>query len=112
MSTFLTDPDNVLIVAEQKGFPIGFILGYQLMRCDGDDPMMLLYEIEVCAQNRRAGAGRLLVEALQDHCRKESISKMWVLTNEANTAAVLLYQATGGVRAERGAALFEYHFDR
>jgi ribosomal protein S18 acetylase RimI-like enzyme len=110
MSAFLSDPANVLIVAEQEGIPVGFVLGYRLMRCDGDDPMMLLYEIEVCAQYRRAGVGRRLVEALQDRCRDECTSKMWVLTNRANTAAVRLYESTGGVRAERGAALFEYHF--
>ncbi len=57
--------------------------------------MVCLYEIGVAEPHRRRGVGRALVEELKAHCRRERVTKTWVVTSRANTAAVRLYESTG-----------------
>lgn len=92
---FLADRHNYLIVAEIEGKPVGYLLGYKMMRLDGSRPMMCLYDLEVAQQYRRQGIGRMLVEEVRRHCEENNFLKMWVLTDEDNTAARALYEARG-----------------
>jgi len=99
LSDFLADERNHLIAALVDQRPVGYTLGYELQRIDGRGPMMLLYEIEVAPHHRRRGIGRALVEQLKRACRKRGFAKMFLSTEESNSAAIALYTSTG---AERG----------
>lgn len=92
---FLSDPDNVLLVAEAGGQPAGFLVAYVLDRVDRDRPMVCLYEIEVAASRRRQGVGAALVAALKALCRGRAVMKIWVIASRSNTAAMRLYEAAG-----------------
>ncbi len=92
---FLARPDNILIVTEDGGAPAGFLLAYALDRVDRNRNMVCLYEIGVAEPHRRRGVGRALIEELKAHCRREGVTKTWVVTSRANTAAVRLYESTG-----------------
>jgi ribosomal protein S18 acetylase RimI-like enzyme len=112
MASFLRDQRNVLVVAEDERRPLGFALAYELDRVDEHAPMMLLYEIEVAGTARGRGIGWQLVGALRRHCERRGGVKMWVLTDEDNTAAMALYRSTGGVRRAGETVLFEYRTSR
>ena len=95
LQRFLARPDNILIVAEDDGGPVGFLLAYALDRVDRDQKMVCLYEIEVASAHRRRGVGAALVEEHKEYCRRDRVTKAWVVTNRSNGAAVRLYESTG-----------------
>jgi aminoglycoside 3-N-acetyltransferase I len=97
MTTFLSRPDNVLIVASENGLPVGFVVAYLLDRVDREQQMMFFYEIGVAAAHRRRGIGRQMVATLKSVCRAGDVMKMWVPTGRSNVAATGLYASSGGV---------------
>ena len=97
LRTFLAHEQNYLLGAFEGETPVGFILGYELSRCDGNRPMMFLYEIGVLESCRRRGIGRALLEELKRWCVARRCKKMFVPTSASNTAALALYRAAGGM---------------
>jgi GNAT superfamily N-acetyltransferase len=97
MTTFLSRPDNVLIVATEDGAPVGFVVAYLLDRVDREQQMMFFYEIGVQAAHRRRGIGKQMIDALKAVCRASDVMKMWVPTSRSNVAATRLYATSGGV---------------
>ncbi|UCD19678.1 MAG: GNAT family N-acetyltransferase [candidate division WOR-3 bacterium] len=102
LGKFLSYGHNYFLVALADDRPAGFALGYQLMRVDRDQDMMLLYEIVVDERNRDQGVGTFLINELKAICRENRIMKMWVLTNKSNVAATALYKKTGGAEDKSG----------
>jgi ribosomal protein S18 acetylase RimI-like enzyme len=99
---FLRLDENYLLVALVGEEPVGFVLAYRLMRVDRKQDMMLFYEVVVDEKHRHQGVGRDLILELKQICREERIMKMWVSTNKSNTAAVALYESTGGIEEGYG----------
>lgn len=97
---FLKSKTNVLFVALDGDTPVGFLLAYELERIDSPKPMMLLYEVEVAEAYRRQGIASTMIQGLKEICRERGILKMWVLTNEANRAAMRTYESTGGKQVD------------
>lgn len=100
LARFLRYDDHFLIVAIDDAEPAGYLLAYELPRVDRDQNMMLLYEISVAEGARQHGIGAALIDEIRSICRERDIMKMWVQTNEANEAAMRLYETAGGTRAE------------
>lgn len=98
---FLSRPENILLVAESAGEPIGFALAYRLDRVDRERPMVCLYEIGVSEGHRRSGVGTALVGALRRVGEEIGAVKTWTITNRSNEAAVRLFERTGA-RAPAG----------
>jgi ribosomal protein S18 acetylase RimI-like enzyme len=57
--------------------------------------MMLLYEMEVLASYRRKGIGRRLVGAFREHAIAAGCQSMWLITDDDNVNAQMLYQLEG-----------------
>ncbi|UCC68574.1 MAG: GNAT family N-acetyltransferase [Armatimonadota bacterium] len=112
MAALLADERNHLIAALVDERPVGYALGYELQRVDGRGPMMLLYEIEVVESHRRRGIGRALVERLKRICKDRGFAKMFVFTEESNSAATALYACTGGERGALDTVTFWYPGER
>lgn len=109
VTKLLQEETTFVIAAIDDEEPVGFLIAYLLTRLAENRPMMLFYEIEVAESHRRKGIARQMIEKLQEMCRENSVLKMWVLTEESNPAAMRLYEATGGVRADDGdTVMFEY----
>jgi ribosomal protein S18 acetylase RimI-like enzyme len=100
LKKLLARPENVLIVAEQDGVPVGFLLAYLLDRVDRDQKMVCLYEIDVAESYRQRGIGRAMIETLKSLCKHENAMEAWVITDRSNLAAVRLYQSTGAATAD------------
>ncbi|MEZ5357437.1 MAG: GNAT family N-acetyltransferase [Candidatus Zixiibacteriota bacterium] len=109
IDSLLRDNATYLIAAIENDEPVGFLIAYLLPRLAENRPMMLFYEIEVRESHRRRGVARAMIDKLCEYCREQHVLKMWVLTEESNPAAMQLYEATGGVRADGGdTVMFEY----
>ena len=101
MNAFLANEQNYLIAAIVDDLVVGFATAYRLDRIDRSAAMLCCYEIGVLSTHRRQRIGTGIVEELKRLCSEEGLIKMWLFTNDSNTAAMALYRATGG---EQGAA--------
>jgi len=111
VEAFLSNEDNILLIAHRAGTPVGFLTAYFLDRPDDLRPMACLYEIGVPMEHRGRGVGSRLVEAMKDLCRDRDALKMWMVTEASNGPAIALYESTGA-SAQRGQGdiLFTYQF--
>jgi ribosomal protein S18 acetylase RimI-like enzyme len=95
---FLEDEANRLVIAYVDGEPAGFVSGTELTHPDKDRPELFLNELGVDAAYRGRGIAQALVARLWELAQSRGCRGMWVLTDEANTAAKRVYAATGGSR--------------
>ncbi|HEX6694783.1 MAG TPA: GNAT family N-acetyltransferase [Longimicrobiales bacterium] len=105
---YLRSDDDVLVIAFINEIPAGFARGHCLRRLDGVRPKFMLYEIETALPFRRRGVARALMENMLDVARSLHSLNLFVLTDEANAAAMALYHSTGGRRPRPDDVLFEF----
>jgi GNAT superfamily N-acetyltransferase len=108
LAAMVNRDDRIVVAAFLDGRPVGWAYGYVLERPDAQAPMLLLYEIGVDEAARRRGAAAEMIAELRAFGRERGLSKMWVLTDAANEAAMALYASTGGVRVRDDDVLFTY----
>ncbi|MBA7602903.1 hypothetical protein ES703_09999 [subsurface metagenome] len=99
---------NYLLAAYLDGTFAGFAYAYELDRIEKKQPMMFFYSIDVLPNFRRQGIGKRLIKELKRICTDRNVSKMYVLTDEENEAAMRLYRSTGGKRVLPDNVLFIY----
>ena len=112
MSEYLRSSSDFLAVAFIEEIPAGFARGHYLRRLDGSRPKFMLYELETSPQFRRRGVGRALMHKMLEIARSVRALKMFVLTDESNSAAMSLYESTGGIRLRRDDVLFEFDLSK
>ncbi len=108
LKNFLKNPHNYLLIAENDGKPVGFLLAYTMQRIDQDAIMIYIHEIEVTKEHRRKGVGKNLIEKLQHEAAQEKAVKSFVITNSSNLAACKLYESTGAKRPNQDDVVFIY----
>src|SRR5262249_4279710 len=73
-TALLRDPKAVFLVAlDDDGAPMGFLLGYELLRRHGDPSILFVYEVDVVPGNRRRGVATQLFRALAEIARARRI---------------------------------------
>lgn len=93
----LTDPDIVVLVADQDGK----VVGYTYAGVEGTDYMSLrgpagvLYDIVVDPAYRRQGIGRMLVDATLDALKSRGAPRVVLSTAEKNVAGQHLFDHAG-----------------
>jgi ribosomal protein S18 acetylase RimI-like enzyme len=105
---YLADPANIFLLAEHEGSAVGFLRGTALRQPHSRKPQMFLYEIAVAEGFRRRGAGRALVRAMLDFCRRKGFEEAFVFTSPSNRPAVGLYRSTGGVTETDADRMYVY----
>ena len=108
LTSFLADPNCILLVAEVEGRPIGQVLGYVLKRWDSKKPMLLLYSIDVAKAHRRKGVGSKLIREFRRIGEEIGCGTSFVLTTASNAAAMALYESAGGTRPNPDDVMFEW----
>lgn len=78
-------------VAEQEGKLIGMVHYIQHRSCWTAGDYIYLQDLFVEPQVRGSGVGRALIEHVYQHAAKSGASRVWWLTHESNTNAMLLY---------------------
>jgi aminoglycoside 6'-N-acetyltransferase I len=102
---FLQRPETVMFVVEDDSGACGCAYGHELVHPAGERTM-LLYSLDVAESVRRRGYGVALVNALVDHARAIGCTEVWVLTDDANPAALATYSAAGGQRDPADQVMF------
>jgi aminoglycoside 3-N-acetyltransferase I len=106
---FVANPDNIFLLAYIDSQIAGMVSAYRLQRMDDRRAELFFYEIGVAQQFRRHGVARALIEELKQIAQAMGVDEMFVLTNHSNTAAMNLYQSTGGTpSAENDEVMFTY----
>jgi ADP-ribose pyrophosphatase YjhB (NUDIX family) len=108
VAPLLSSPTAVLFVSVSDGGDVaGWVYGHELVHPDGERTM-LLYALDVAEAHRRRGRGRALVEAFVGEARSRGCSEVWVLTDDANPAALASYAAAGGSRDPDPSVMFTW----
>jgi len=92
---FLENSSNYVIAGIKGEKIIGFVLGYQLQRYDGQDDMVYIHEVNVLEEFRQQGIGKKMINEVIRICKETHISKVFLVTNKSNKPAVCLYESTG-----------------
>lgn len=74
-------------VVESDGRPVGCALWHEV---DGDAELVV-----IVTTYRGAGAGTALLDAVVDHARANSWTRLWLITTNDNTDSMRLYQRAG-----------------
>lgn len=97
LASQLASPDVILLVAEQGGEVIGYayasVEGFDYMALRG--PAGVLHDVVVDPTHRRAGAGRLLLDAALAALEARDVPRVVLWTAERNEAAQRLFVRAG-----------------
>lgn len=93
----LSDPDSVVLVAEQEGAVVGYIYAdvESTSWMDLRGPCGVVHDVYVDESARRLGAGRTLVRAAIDWIRSKGRSQVVLLTRTDNQHARQLFTTLG-----------------
>jgi GNAT superfamily N-acetyltransferase len=103
--SFLRRPETVMFVVEDDSGACGCVYGHELAHPAGERTM-LLYSLDVAEHVRRRGYGVALVNAFVGHARDLGCTEVWVLTDDANPAALATYTSAGGQRDPANQVMF------
>ncbi|MGZ9812008.1 GNAT family N-acetyltransferase [Pseudoroseicyclus sp. H15] len=92
---FLKDPANLMVMALERGVPVGFASGTMLRHPD-KAPSFFVNEVGVMESHQRRGIGRTLMERVKEVARERGAEGIWVGTEMDNDPARGLYRALGG----------------
>lgn len=95
LSEFLSDHRHHLAVAIDRSQVIGFASGVHYVHPDKPAELWI-NEVCVSPGHQRRGVGKAVVLALLEHGKRLGCEQAWVLTDNANTAAMRLYESVGG----------------
>jgi ribosomal protein S18 acetylase RimI-like enzyme len=95
LSDLLSDPKNLLILAEEGAEIVGFVWAHWLDRIRSERKQLFIYEVEVAPQQRRRGVGTQLMHFAIAIARAAD-ADAFLVTNHTNAAAVGLYESLGG----------------
>jgi ribosomal protein S18 acetylase RimI-like enzyme len=110
-TALLEDPRTIFLVAvDDDGAPVGFVLGYELLRRHGDRSILFVYEIEVDEASRGRGIASRLLRELAQIARARGIETGFVLTSASNAAAMRLYESVGGVRTNDDDVMWDFEW--
>lgn len=98
LHSFLSNTNNILILATHDDKPIGFLTAYIMPRLERTAHMAYFYEIEVSPNFRKKRIGTRMVNLLMIQLRNQGVSSCWVGTDIDNEAALSLYESTGAKR--------------
>jgi ribosomal protein S18 acetylase RimI-like enzyme len=93
---FLTADGHHLLIAYIDDVPAGMITGVEMTHPDKGTELFL-YELGVAEPFRERGVAKALVAALRDVAFDRGCYGLWVVTGEANVAALATYGGAGGV---------------
>ena len=102
---------NVLLVAEVKSEPAGYLYAHWLDRLRSEERQLFVYDLEVGAPYRRRGVGTGLMECALEMARAEG-ADAFVFTNHSNDSAMALYEKVGGQAVNGDDLLFKYSYER
>jgi ribosomal protein S18 acetylase RimI-like enzyme len=97
----MTRHESVILLAlDDTQQVIGFCQLYPSFCSVEATPIYVLYDLFVAPAARRSGAGRLLLQAAEQHAREQGRTRMDLTTARTNAPAQAAYESLGWVRDE------------
>jgi len=90
----------ILIAEDSEQSMVGFCQLYPTFCSVSAAPIYVLYDLFVCSEARRIGAGRALLFAARQAAIEAGKSRLDLSTAKTNTAAQTLYESSGWQRDE------------
>jgi len=97
---FLSEKQNIAIVAKLDGKIIGLMYGYSLMRLDYETPQFFIYSVDIREEYQNKGYGSQLVKYAIDWAKDSGFCESFVLTNKDNPRACKVYENAGMKHSE------------
>ena len=104
---FLTDPRHHIVVAIDAGQVVGFVSALHYVHPDKAAELWL-NEVSVASSHQDRRLARRMLQDMLALGRQLGCRCAWVLTHRANTPAMRLYAAAGGVAEPTPSILFEF----
>jgi len=95
IKAFLSEKQNIALIAKLDGVPIGLIYGYALTRMDGKAPQFFIYSVDIHPAYQDKGYGSRFVQYAVDWAKDNRFSESFVLTNKDNPRACRVYEKAG-----------------
>lgn len=105
---FLSNANNLFLLAFENEEPVGFLTAHCLQRFDKRKAEVLLYETCVHSNFRKRGIGKALVAECKNWAKEVGADEIWVLTEKDNLPAMSLYRSSGGQEEAPGTVMFIY----
>jgi GNAT superfamily N-acetyltransferase len=109
-TALLADERTIFLVAFEDEDPIGFVLAHELPRRHGDPTKLFVYEVDVREDRRRRGVATALMARLEELARERGVKEGFLITDEANTAAMALYAGLSGDRSRDDDVIWRFFY--
>lgn len=106
----LRNPSFMVFVAKKDEKIIGGLTTHILDRYDSEKPSAYIYDIAVLTDFQRQAIGKLLISTLNDYCKNNGFSEMFVQAETEDTQAVNFYRTTP-MSSELQATHFTYSLE-
>ncbi|MEM7281236.1 MAG: GNAT family N-acetyltransferase [Pseudomonadota bacterium] len=97
LTEYLKRQDTIFIACHEHSHSSRTLMGTASSRIEikpyGKEKWLYVDELDVCANQRRKGVGRLLMRALLDIAEHEGCHELWLGAETENHAAIKLYQS-------------------
>jgi len=97
---FMSEKQNIAIVAKLNDKVIGFVYGYSLTRLDAKLPQFFIYSVDIHLAYQDRGYGSQFMRHVIDWARNNGFSESFVLTHKDNPRACKVYEKVGMIHSE------------
>lgn len=97
---FLSEPDNLLLLAYDGDKIAGAVIAHELKHPDGDNHFYV-HELDTHPDYRRQGVGRMMMDELVKISKNRGCAELWLGTETDNIAAQKLYESLGPTETEQ-----------
>ena len=97
---FLSEKQNIALVAKLDDEIIGLIYGYSLTRMDGNTPQFFIYSIDIRPAYQDKGYGSQFIQYAVDWAKDNGFSESFVPTEKDNPRACRVYEKAGMKHSE------------
>ena len=95
IKVFLSEKQNIALIAKIDDKTIGLIYGYSLTRMDGKAPQFFIYSVDIHPAYQDKGYGSRFVQYAVDWARNNGFSESFVPTEKDNIRACRVYEKAG-----------------
>lgn len=105
---FLDDARHHLIVALDGETVVGFISAVHYVHPDKANPELWLNEVGVAPKHQQRGIAKAMMQKALELGQTLDCETAWVLTQRTNSAAMKLYDSSGGVEDTENLVMFTF----
>ena len=100
IKAFISEKQNIALVAKLDKKVIGLIYGYSLTRMDGKLPQFFIYSVDIHPAYQNKGYGGQFVKYAVDWAKENCFSESFVPTEKDNARACRVYEKAGMKHSE------------